>query len=164
MASRIDDDVFVRGRLSMRTIDLPDGAVSDSDVAADAAIGAAKLEHQHAINYSQASGTTAAAETKVVHTVQGTAGSLVSIKAGMVTPCSGDATVTVDLHKNGSSILTSTITLDSTQTARELVTGTIDTATTADGDVLEIVITVSAGTGTLGSGVFAIVVAREDAE
>jgi len=91
---------------------------------------------------------TATAETRVVHVVQGTAGQLQAFKAGCVTPCQGDATVTVDLLKAGVSVLVAAIVLDSGDQAYALTAATIDTDQVQAGDVLEAAVTVNAGTGT----------------
>ncbi len=79
-----------------------------------------------------------------------------------LTTCVGDATITVDLKVNGVSVLTAAITLDNGQSARELVAGTIDTDSLSADDVIEVAVTVNAGTGTLGKGVFAYVDLHED--
>jgi hypothetical protein len=72
--------------------------------------------------------------------------------------------VTVDLKKNGVSILTSVITLDSGNTNRVVEAGTISgDGTLAAGDWLEVTIAISAGTGTLATGVYAELILNEDA-
>lgn len=142
---------------------LPAGCISDENVADNAAISANKLQHQHRAVYTQASGETAAAETRVVHVVKGTSGTLKTFKAGCVTACQGDATITVDLLVNGTSVLTDTITLDSSQSNYQLIEGTIQTPAVDADDVVEVAISVNAGTGTLGQGVFAYVDLYEDA-
>lgn len=157
-------DVFIAGNLSARTMSIPADTIDDADIKAAADIAATKLEHQHQKGYAQESDTAAAAEDRVVHAVYGTAGTVVAFEVGVVVACIGDATITVDLHKNGASILTAAVVLDSGDAAYALVAGTIDTAALVDGDVLEVVITVNAGTGTLGKGVFASVIIREDAQ
>ena len=95
--------------------------------------------------------------------VYGTTGTVVAFEVGSVTACTGDSTITVDLHKNGASILTGVITLDSANTAYIVEAGTLSSATLADGDVLEVVVNATVGTGTLGNGVFASCIIREDA-
>jgi hypothetical protein len=132
---------------------LPDGVVDAADVAAGAGIEASKLGHQHAITFAQGN-TTIAAETRVIH-VCGASGTMISFEAGSIGACTGNATITVDLKVNGSSKLSAVITLDSSNTARVAEAGTISAATLADGDVIEVVVAVNAGTGALGTGVFA---------
>jgi len=162
MSFRIEEEGVFRGIVKFLNIILNAGCVADVHVAVDAAIAASKLQHQHRETCAQESGATAAAETRVVHVVKGTAGQVRTFQAGCVTPCLGDATITMDLLKNGASILTAAISLTSAQAAYDLVAGTIDTDTLEAGDVLEVAVTVNAGTGTLGVGVFCYVDLWED--
>jgi len=164
MAFKIEETGIFRGAVTFLNAILNTGSVADSQVAASAGIAASKLEHDHRASYVQESDTTAAAETRVVHVVHGTTGQIMAVKAGCVTPCVGDATITVDLLVNGSSVLTTTFNCTSSQSAYDLVAGAINTDTLATGDVIEIAITVAAGTGTLAKGVFAYVDIHEDAE
>lgn len=155
---RVEENGQFRGQVTFLDIKLNDGAVEDKHIAADAAIAASKLEHQHRANYVPAkSDVTAAAETRVVHTVKGLTGKIKTFEAGCVLPCVGDATITVDLLKNGATVLTGAISLTSGQSAYDLVEGTVDTAkeSVAHDDVLEVAVTVNADDGTLGIGLFA---------
>lgn len=161
--TRIESDVYIAGNLRSQTMSIPNGTLVDAAVNAAAGIAATKLEHQYNIAYAQASGATAAAESRVLTTCYGATGDIISFKAGSVAPCAGNATVTVDLTKNGTSVLSAAITLDSANTARVVEAGTISTATMVAGDVLEAVIAVNAGTGTLALGVFGQLITREDA-
>jgi hypothetical protein len=74
------------------------------------------------------------------------------------------ATVTVDLKVNGTSILTSVITIDNTVAAYGSVAATLaaGAATLVAGNVLTIVITATAGGGTLPTGFFCETVVWED--
>ena len=164
MSFRIEEGGQFRGAVQFLNILLNPGCVGDAEVKSAAGIAASKLEHQHRAVYAQESGTTAAAEDRVFHVVKGTAGTLKTFKAGCVVACIGDATITVDLHKNGASVLTGAITLSSSQSAYDLVAATINTDSVAAGDVLEVVVTVNAGTGTLGQGVFAYLDLHEDVD
>lgn len=165
MPNRIEGNVHIDGQLSCKTLNIPSGTVNDDDVAADAAIAASKLGHQFQLTYGQPN-TAATTETRVVHVVHGAAGEIRAFEAGSIAVAVGDSTVTLDLQKNGTTVLTGVITLDSGNTARVTEAGTIDPAqdTLADGDVLEIVITATVGTGTLPTGLFASVKLREDAD
>jgi hypothetical protein len=133
------------------TLRLPSACVSDATVAGDAAIAVAKLLHQRVKTYSQPN-TTATTETRCIHIVRGTSGTIKGFTAGTIVACSGAATITVDLKKNGSSVLASVITLDSANSARVVEDGSISSASVAVGDWLEVVITAPAGGGTLGTG------------
>lgn len=158
---RVDEDAYFAGTLRAQTLVIPSGTIVNASVNAAAAIASSKLEHQHVKTYGQSG--TAAAATVPIHVVQGTAGTILSLKAATIAACTGDATVTVDLKKAGSSILTGVITLDSANTARVAEAGTVSSATLAAGDFLELVIAVNAGTGSLGTGLCVQLVLDEDA-
>lgn len=157
-------DVLIQGTLTPTTINLPASSVTNTAVAAAAGISASKLQHAHRAVLAQGSASNAAAQTQVLHVVVGATGTVQAVKAGAVVPAVGAATATVDIKKNGTTILSAPISLSSAQTARQLVSGTITVPAVAVGDVLEIVITATAGGGTLAQGLFAAVDIFEDAQ
>lgn len=160
-ASRLDGDLYVVGNINSRTRTYPAGSISNADIAAAAAIAATKQIQQHVKHVSQESGTAVPDEEFCIHVVYGATGTAVAFEAGAVVPSVGGATVSVELHKNGTTILSSAITLNSNQTAYETVTATIGTTSLVDGDVLEVLIDGTVGGGTLAKGVFASLVLRE---
>ena len=162
--SRISGNLTVEGRLVPKELTIPDDTIRDDAVAADAGIGAEKMEQEHKPVYAQESATTAVAETRTVAVIRGATGTIEDFRAGSLVPCTGDATITVDLLKNGTSVLNAAIVLDSSNSARvpEAATVAPGSASLVAGDVLEVAVTVSAGTGTLGQGVFAAATYRED--
>ena len=162
--TRIEGDVYVAGNLRAHTMTVPAGAVTDDGVAAGADIQATKVRHEHRQVYAQESATSAADEARVIHAVRGAAAEAVAFVAGAVVKAIGDAIVEIDLLKNGASILTAPIELNSTQADYEVVAGVIDTAALVAEDVLEIVIDGTIGTGTLPKGVFAALSVHEDAQ
>jgi hypothetical protein len=130
---------------------------------AAAGVQQTKLQHQNRGNLDQPN-TTATTETKVVATIYGATGTILSFKAGSIAPCSGAATITLDLKKNGTTVLASVITLDNANAARVAEAGTLSVVSLVAGDVLEIVVTATAGGGTIGTGLFAEVRWAEDAQ
>lgn len=140
---------------------IPAGAISSSNIASP--LDADKLTHAHRAVYAQGSAVSAAAATQVIYVVVGATGTIEAVKAGAVVPAVGAATATVDIKKNGTTILSAPISLSSAQTARQLVSGTISDDDVVAGDVLEIVVTATAGGGTLAQGLFAMVDIFEDA-
>ena len=114
----------------------------------------ARDSHQnHLAHYSQAG--VAIAETRWIHTVRGS-GVVKAVKAGCLVACVGNAVATLDVRKNGTTILTAPISLSESQSAREEVAGVLSgVVAISAGDVLEVVVAVNAGTGTLGTGLFA---------
>lgn len=105
--------------------------------------------------YSQPN-TAATSETRIIHVARG-AGTILSFNTGSIAAAVGNSTLTVDLKKNGASVLTGVVTLDNANTARVVETGTLSVTTLAAGDVLEVVTVATVGSGTLPTGVFASV-------
>jgi hypothetical protein len=127
------------------------------------AILASDMGHSHQITYSQDAACPGAHDaTEVLHVGCGTAGTVKSFSAGIVSPSTGNSTIAVDLKLNGTTMLSAAISLTSTETAYELVHGVLSTTTIAAEDVLTVVVTVTEGSGTLGTGVFAVAVIDED--
>jgi len=158
----IPNDLLVQGTLTPAAITLPALSVTNAAIAAAAGIAASKVQHAHRRILAQASATTVAALTQVVHVVIGATGTIQAVKAGAVVPAVGTDTATVDVKKNGTTVLSGIISLTSSQTARQLVSGTITVPTVVAGDVLEIIITPVHSTGTLAQGVFVAVDVWED--
>ena len=161
--STIDGDMLVRGSLLCDGIVLPAASITNTNIAAFAAIAATKLQHQHQPCGAQPN-TAAADETRVLHVVHGTSGSVVDFEAGSIGVAVGDAITTIDLKKNGTTILSAPITLDSGNVARTVEAAVISGGTLVAGDVLEVVIDATIGTGTLPTGVFWMAKIREDAD
>lgn len=155
-------DLFVNGTFYASTMVLASSSVTDTTVQAAANIAASKLEHQYEITYAQESATDAAAGAWAVHVVKGTTGAIVDFRVGVVVAAAVAGNVIIDLLKNGSSILSSTITLDSGDAAYSLTqpAGYSSTALAA-GDVLEVKIVSAAATKP--KGVFAQLVVTEKA-
>lgn len=158
---RIDGDVLVNGTLTAVTdFNCPAGSITNAAVDAAAAIEATKIIHQHQPVYAQGSATTAAAATETLWIAYGAA-TLVAFRAGSVVANIGAAACTVDLKKNGTTMLSAVITLDNANTARVSEAATLSVTSIAAGDVLEIVVTATAGGGTLATGLFCQAVIRE---
>ena len=158
----INNDLYVTGTVSMKTLAIPQATITDAMVqTAVPAIDAPKLRHQYVNSYQQKSTATAVADQQVKHIVRG-AGTIESFWVGSVVANIGAATVTFDLWKNGSSVLSATISLTSSNTAYVMAQATLASNTIAIGDVLEVKVTVAAGGGTLALGPFARLTTRED--
>lgn len=158
----VQGDMYVAGTLSAKNVTLPSGAINNSSIAADAGIAANKLQHQHRVHFAQPD-TAAAAETRAVYRCYGQTGTLVGVYVGSIGICTGDATVTVDVRKNGVTMLNTVVTLSSGNAARVGVAGNIAVSSLVAGDLVEIVVTPNAGTGSLGTGLFASLTIHEDA-
>lgn len=135
-------------------VSFPNASIFDAQIAAFAAIAASKLMHLVNQVVAQGSTTTAASETRVIFVAKAP-GTLQSFVAGAVVVALTTDTCTVDLKKNGSSVLSAPISLTSSQAARQLVAATITTAGYTTGDVFEWVVTPTHSSGTLATGIFA---------
>jgi hypothetical protein len=154
-AARFLDDVY-----------LPDGTVDDDAVAGDAAIDSTKLEHRFSPCLGQ-DNAVATAQTKVIHLARG-AGTVLAFAVGAITAAVGDSTATADLQKrtgagSWTTLLTGTVTLALADTVGPKAGTLIGSPVYAADDQLRIVITVSAGTGTLPIGLYAQAELKEDA-
>lgn len=163
MASIHEGDLTVRGTLRATTMVPSSQSVGDAECDAGDPITAEKLEHQYIARLAQVHGSAATAERRVVHCAYG-AGDVVDVRAGVVVAAIGDSTVTVDVKKNGTTILSAPIVLDATNLAYAEETGSVSVAAFSAGDVLEVFTTVAAGTGTLPQGLYVNVVLHEAAD
>jgi hypothetical protein len=156
-------DVIVKGDFKPRSITYPAGGVNNAAVASDAAIETSKQRHRYRANYAQPN-STATAETRALHVAR-LPGTVRDVQVGSIAKAVGDSTVTVDIRKNGTTILTGVVTLNSSNTNRVAVPGTLSgSVTVAANDLLEAVIAISAGTGTLPTGVFLSVEVDENGQ
>lgn len=166
--SRIEGDVHVAGTFSCQTLVPPAGAISDSHVAAGAAISSTKLEHRRAVQYWQAGGSDIVAASVPIHTVFGATATLVAVEVVAVTaPTGGDKAFSVDLKKGSqasafASVLTGAIAVNNTHADRQVVAGTLASTALADGDTLQVVVAVSGSTGSQGQGLLVTVTYDED--
>jgi hypothetical protein len=159
----LDADVNIRGALSVAgAVTVPASSFGDREADASDPITATKLQHQWQRLFAQDHGSAAVAERRVIHLARG-AGTVVAVRAGSVVACVGGATITVDVKKNGTTILSASIVLDSANTAYIPEAGTVSVGTYAADDVFEVVVTVAAGGGTIGQGLFVDVCFREAA-
>jgi hypothetical protein len=148
------------------TVVFPPATVTNASFTSDPslALAATKQEHQFQLRHSQVHASDATAERRVLHLVRGLTGDSIEFECGNVIAATGNSTVTIDVYKNGTTILSAPVVLDNANTAYAKESGTISVAALAAGDVIEIVQTISAGSGTLPRGVFAQLTIREDAE
>lgn len=153
MADRITADRHYTGaNVFAGTVTLPASTVTNAMIAASAGIDTSKLDHIYIGSYFKV-GTVAASETAGIHIARA-AGTVQSVEAFLIGANVGDSTVSCDVKKNGTTILSAAAAFSSSDAARAVKTGTISTAAYVDGDVFEVVITGTVGTGTLGTGLY----------
>jgi hypothetical protein len=124
---------------------------------------ASAMAHLHQPVYRQDAACPGAHDAEAtIHVALGATGTVLAFKTGLIEPCTGDATITVDLKKNGISILTAEVELTSAHAAYEVVAAALSSPTLVSGDVLTAVVAVAPGTGALGTGLFAALAVIED--
>ena len=160
--SRLEGDHHINGHLTMKTGALPAGTITNAMVNDSAAIAVGKQQHQYEKGWADLVATTITAKEVVLHIVHGTTGEILAFKGGAVVAPQTTEVWNIDLHKNGTTVMTTGIVLNSSATSYEIISGTIGTTALAAGDVLEAVITETTGTGTAPDGVFVEVILKED--
>lgn len=152
MANVLSTDTVISGTLSATALNITGSTPITQD----------KLQHQHRMVWSQPN-TTATTETRILHVCMGATGTVLKFEAGSIVLNIGAAVVTVDLLKNGTTMLAAPITLDTANTAYVPESVTPTTTAFVDGDVLTTTITATAGGGTLATGVYVALTVKEDA-
>ncbi len=136
------------------TVVFPPASIGDSQINPAAPLAVTKVGHQYMPKLAQVYGVAATAERRVVHRAK-SAGTVAAFWFGLTVANVGAATVTADLLKNGTSVLSAPVVLNSATVIFVAVSGIVVTAAYIAGDVFEVSITVAAGGGTLGQGAFA---------
>lgn len=118
MSNRFDGDTQVIGNLVVTEgIAAGDAYVDNAAVEAGAEISEAKHEHRVHALYSDQIGTNAATGGRVLYRCYATGATVLKFGAGSVVAAGAATTLTIDLKKNGASILSATFTLDNANTA-----------------------------------------------
>ena len=165
MTTRFEEPVHFANSVTFgKDVTLPEGAIKDSMVSAGASIQATKLNQRNRGPFYQGAETDTVVDAKQVVYVVTATGKLREFKVGVVTACTGNATITVVLQKNGVNVANSQVVLDNTGVGGTLVTAPISVTDVVAGDRLSISVTVSAGTGVLGKGLFGFVCLDEAAQ
>jgi len=158
--STLEGDFYCVGTWTFRSIVLPSSCIGNTQISAGAGIEAEKLETRLVIHH-RIDGTIATI-TVPLHCVNGATGDIIKFRAGLITPCTGNATITVDLEKAGATILTTVATLDSGVAARVMEDALVATATLVADDWLDLVIVATVGTGALGADLLVELIINED--
>src|SRR5947209_17341515 len=117
------------------SITLPSGSVTDSNIVAGAKVAYTKCGQKFQPCYRSSGSSSVANDRQVIHVVRGATGSVVSARVGVTTAATGNAATTVDVQKNGTTILSATVSVGTTA-AYTLLTPTISTSSLVVGDVL----------------------------
>jgi hypothetical protein len=160
LIASFNGDISVLGDFRCRTFTPPALSITDAAIAAAAGIKATKIQKPRLLRYAQSG--TAAAVTIPIYVCNGATATILSLKAGSIAPNIGVSTVTVDLKKNGTTILSAVITLDNANVARVLEAATLASTSLVADDFLELVIVATVGGGTLATGLYVQLEIHED--
>jgi hypothetical protein len=157
VVDKIDGDQQINGKL----------LISDSIVSSKGSpiLEASDVHCARVARYTQEGA--AADATQFLTMITGASGTLKAVYAGCLTACIGDSTITVDIKQGNAgeaptTVLSSLITLDSGDSNREAVAGTLSVTALNNEDVIEVIINATIGTGTLGVDVFVVLVYDEN--
>ena len=163
--STFNGDLFVNGSLSSTTFTAPASSITDTMIAANAKIKATKLIHQHAVTFNTDPNSSVIADTQIIH-IAHALGEVAFVEVMATTAPTSSDQVTVDILKGNagasySSVLSSVVTLTSSDADRAVVSGTITTTDYAAADSFQIVIV---PTGTSTKGLCVVVTLHENAQ
>lgn len=132
------------------TLQLDAGSVEDQHISSSTKVDADKQQHLYRAwtNFDLAIGGTPVAREEIVHVVE-VAGTIRQF-AALCNDTGTAASVTFDLKKNGTSVLSSVVTVTNATADRAVVDGTLSSTAVAVGDVLSIALAVSTSTGMQG--------------
>jgi len=125
-------------------------SIVDGDISRSAAISSSTMQHSY-VRYSTqgiAIGSTPTTKEEIVHVASGV-GTVTGFHA-MLNACGSSSSMTVDLKKNGTTMLSSVITLTNATGNRTEVDATLASTAITTGDVLSVSWTVSSSTGAQG--------------
>ncbi len=128
----------------------PSATIGDDAMNASSPAGVTKTRHLHikGTNFGLAIGATPAAAEWIIHRAA-TAGTIRNVR-GLLNVDGSSASISYDLKKNGSSVLSGVITVTNATGDRVAVAGSISSATYVAGDVFSIALAVSSSTGAQG--------------
>lgn len=147
----VQGDLRVYGSVTPDSLNAPASSIGNTAFNGSDPLATTKYNKRIYPGLRQA-GTAVSAHV-VVHYARA-AGTVTAVRAGSIVACVGAATIVVNVKKNGTTILTGTFTLDNTNTAFIVESGTILSGAYVAGDVLSVDVTATAGGGTLGTGLF----------
>lgn len=137
------------------TLSIDAGSVIDETISSATRIDADKMQHCYraGTNFATAIGGTPATREEIVWT---------AVKSGVIrgfhalcNDTGTSASVTFDLKKNGTTCLSSVITITHATTDKQTQDGTLSVTTFAVGDIMSIALTVSSSTGMTGAHAWA---------
>lgn len=132
------------------TLTIDSGSVTNDTISTAAAIDADKMQHCYkpGTNFGFAIGATPTTREEIVF-VASQAGTIRAFNA-LLNVDGSSTSITFDLKRNGTTMLSSVITITNTTGDRTVATGTLSVTTFSADDVLSIAMTVTSSTGAQG--------------
>ena len=163
--SIINSDLYINGSLSSATFTAPAASITDEMIAANAKVAATKIIHQLPLTFTTDPATAVVANTSMLH-IAHAIGEIVFVEVCAVTAPTSSDQVTVDIlignaASGYTSVLTSVVTLTSSNADRAVISGTVSTTAYAAGDSFQIVVT---PTGTTCKGLVVTTTLHENAQ
>jgi hypothetical protein len=156
--SILEGDVHVTGVLTAADMRPSTGSITNAMVDAAAAIDATKVQQQYLASYRVATPVTV---TEYTHIARG-AGTIVGVRAVIDTAPAAGNSYTIDVQKNGVTILSSTISVTDATTPDSILTGTLSVTSYVANDLFRVVVTTTGG-GSKGTGLLVQTILRESA-
>jgi hypothetical protein len=158
--SKVSGNLVVSGNLKAGSFDMPANSVGDTEMTAARPADVDKVLHLHQHVYAQNRSAAVATERKAAFVAYAD-GVVLDVTAAVTQAAVGDSTVTVDVYKNGASILSSVLTFDSGDAAFASQSAALSSPGYSAGQVVEVVVTSTPGTGTPPRGLAVTVTAKE---
>lgn len=133
------------------TFTYPSGQITNEHISSSAAVDSDKLQHLHKAytNFDLAIGGTPAAREEIVYVCEAATATVRGFHA-MLNDTGTSTSVTFDLKKNGTTILTGVVTIVHGDADKSIHDGTLANAALVAGDILSIQLAVSSSTGAQG--------------
>lgn len=137
MANVFVGDVRIEGNLSVTGTSYQSAAsITNASVASNAEIASTKVKHRRTGFYSDIIGTDVVTSGRVLYRCYASVGTILKAYCGSVVAAGAATTVTVDIKKNGTTVLSATIVLDNGNTAYVAEEGTLSVTSLVAGDVI----------------------------
>lgn len=152
----INEDCTFGGTCNfLKPVLLPPNVIGNNQANVGDPLTAKKVWHRYNAPYAQNGNAASAADRRVVYREHGTEGHIRELGFGSRTASTGATTITIDVLKNGVTVLSAPIVLDVGNVAYITELGTVTVPDMVAGDVLEVNVTIS---GAPGNGVFGYII------
>ena len=138
MATLFNDDVDFKGSVNMisaSSVLHKSGSITDSDIASHAAIGYDKLEHFELLTSDFGIATGGAPAVVERNFFEMKSAGVIRLVHASLTDTGSDTSVTIDVNKNGLTILSAPIVITDSHDDRESVAGVITASAAVAGDI-----------------------------